>query len=855
MQCRALRTQPRAMSPPLTPGGTGSVLHRSPTGGDGYPSNSQQTRENGSARVHSRWQHWCNHTTHTPTGREPTTKPNSSHGWTCRPCLGTVHGSQRSHTGCWSVLFGLTTQPTTSIQGRGDILLLHAGPRDGGALDDIITQQQHDLGPRIIAADILRPPETGPNDILDDVFYSTLCRAAVGGKLSFVGGGPNCRTWSILRWFPKPGAPRPVRGRDPSQTWGLDSNSLEEQLDTDKDSILLLRQMVITALASKARQNQDFHSFLEHPRDPAECSQAPAAVKCSSIWATRVYKEWAKEVRHHKIQLDQCRLGQIARKSTTFSTDLPLHHWGGLQCNHAEHVKPPEMTFRDLSRYPPTLMSGLAEAIIQSIPNKEHGSCGCQQTGEPPGRTDRSSSVPLSQTMTLEDDPISVQSGFKTRPLRDGGGKPSAGRRPPPLRPQSKLKPIGDALTPLAQGCAQEVQKSINRGGRKHPFSEELLRETRKTIAHHIGLNLQVAEEMAPGQPFFLNLISALAAAGGDPDSKYPTSIATGVPLGVTSPTWTSPGIWPTKEELKGESPLWEDLLLPMGRDNYPSAKDFSSQVRQTFVEEVDMGMVEGPLTQEEAALRCGCTPEELCPGPLAAIDEGDKIRTIYDGSWGHTNSHIQQNTVEKTTAPTVMDCIQAIHWLSTSKETTSGTVASCTDLVWNSPHPHTTWAILKADVSKAHRRTKVQPNEWRYQVAQLDGEWWINKVGTYGMASAQLYWGRMAALLLRLCYLMFPHVDWGFVFVDDFCWLLRTDTATEDTAKLLLFLAALGCPLSWHKTVLSEVNTWLGFRVNPCGPIVDFPRTRGRHLRYSSRPSRLATPLRQRTLREHWDD
>ena len=170
------------------------------------------------------------------------------------------------------------------------------------------------------------------------------------------------------------------------------------------------------------------------------------------------------------------------------------------------------------------------------------------------------------------------------------------------------------------------------------------------------------------------------------------------------------------------------------------------------------------------------------------------------------------------------MDCVQAIHWLTTTKEKTSGTVASCTDLAWQPPHKQTTWALLKADVSKAHRRIKVQSNEWRYQVAQLDGEWWINKVGTYGMASAQLYWGRMAALLLRLCYMMFPHIDWGFVFVDDFCWLLRTDSATEDTAKLLLFLAAMGCPLSWHKTVLSEVNTWLGFQVNPCGPVVDFP-------------------------------
>ena len=41
--------------------------------------------------------------------------------------------------------------------------------------------------------------------------------------------------------------------------------------------------------------------------------------------------------------------------------------------------------------------------------------------------------------------------------------------------------------------------------------------------------------------------------------------------------------------------------------------------------------------------------------------------------------------------------------------------------------------------------------------------------MGTYGMASAQLYYGRMAAILLRLCSLIFPYIDWGFVFVDDF--------------------------------------------------------------------------------------
>ena len=44
------------------------------------------------------------------------------------------------------------------------------------------------------------------------------------------------------------------------------------------------------------------------------------------------------------------------------------------------------------------------------------------------------------------------------------------------------------------------------------------------------------------------------------------------------------------------------------------------------------MGMVEGPV--EAAASRCACD-EDLCPGPLAGIDEGDKIRTIYDAFLG----------------------------------------------------------------------------------------------------------------------------------------------------------------------------------------------------------------------------
>ena len=72
------------------------------------------------------------------------------------------------------------------------------------------------------------------------------------------------------------------------------------------------------------------------------------------------------------------------------------------------------------------------------------------------------------------------------------------------------------------------------------------------------------------------------------------------------------------------------------------------------------------------------------------------------------------------------------------------------------------------------------------------------------------------AALLLCITYMIFPQVDWGFVFVDDVCWLLRSGTANIWATTILATYTALGVPLSWKKKVLSEINTWLGFVINP---------------------------------------
>ena len=89
-------------------------------------------------------------------------------------------------------------------------------------------------------------------------------------------------------------------------------------------------------------------------------------------------------------------------------------------------------------------------------------------------------------------------------------------------------------------------------------FYVDLLQDIRHT------LDPGQQHTQAPGQPFFLTLISSVARQGGDPDWQYPLTLQQGVPLGVTTPTLTSPNVWPLKSELAGEDrepPAFQTLL------------------------------------------------------------------------------------------------------------------------------------------------------------------------------------------------------------------------------------------------------------------------------------------------------
>ena len=105
---------------------------------------------------------------------------------------------------------GWTPRPVLGFS-KPSLILLYVGKDDAGALDAYLHAYNPAFSEYIWAVDIRRKGGDLGQDMLEP--YSTMCSMAMAGKVALVGGGPNCRTWSILSWFPKPGGPPPVRGK------------------------------------------------------------------------------------------------------------------------------------------------------------------------------------------------------------------------------------------------------------------------------------------------------------------------------------------------------------------------------------------------------------------------------------------------------------------------------------------------------------------------------------------------------------------------------------------------------------------------------------------------------------------
>ena len=313
-------------------------------------------------------------------------------------------------------------------------------------------------------------------------------------------------------------------------------------------------------------------------------------------------------------------------------------------------------------------------------------------------------------------------------------------------------------------------------------WKESLLRE---------GVSEQGLTDVAHGQPFRLRLMEALLDKAGDPDHKFLLEGEKGFPVGVLRPLPRTPHVYEEQTSWKLEDDPY--MKAEVWRDNYESVGDHEEFVRQHFEEECKEGLME-KLTLEQAKQRYG---DKIAISSLAVLVEeshGNKRRIIHDATHG-TKINNRIKCRDKQRSPGARE---KRYLLSYYKKRG--------DVVFS----------LVGDISKAHRRFLHDPAEHGLlacRVKHSDNFIFVNKVGTFGVASASYWWGRLAGSGIRLVHeLLGPEMPIEMlIFADDLESLGAGVGGRRGIALSFLFLSTLGFPFKWSKQRGGLRVEWIG--------------------------------------------
>ena len=263
------------------------------------------------------------------------------------------------------------------IKNQGCIVHLYAGKDEGFTLTKAMKECGGDTT-RLLEFDLLRDPDH--DMVAKGGLFSTLLRLALDGCVDAVVGGPNCRTRSVLRYFDRPGYPKPCRST--TYPWGYNDLSDDERKKVNDDDVMMFRMMLLYVVAQMTRdallsdrsakrlgKKTAVAFLLEQPQSPEDYS------RCASIWRTHEWQEFRYAHHMWEYHFMQGDWGGVARKPTTLGTNLYLEMpdpstRGGLARGQGE-----EMDSKDLARWAPGMMREIAKSLTLTVQDKTLAIC------------------------------------------------------------------------------------------------------------------------------------------------------------------------------------------------------------------------------------------------------------------------------------------------------------------------------------------------------------------------------------------------------------------------------------------------------------------------------------------------
>ena len=305
------------------------------------------------------------------------------------------------------------------------------------------------------------------------------------------------------------------------------------------------------------------------------------------------------------------------------------------------------------------------------------------------------------------------------------------------------------------------------------------------------GIERDGLDWAAPGQPFFLRLMRGLLIMAEDPDRDFLLQGEKGFPVGVLKPLPRTEHMYEEQTSWRLEDDPW--IREEVWRSNYSSVSEHEDFVRQHFESECEEGLME-KVELKEAVERYG---SRLAISSLSVLVEeahNGKKRVIHDASHGVKINH-RIRCRDKLRSPGAGEKQYILAYYSER----------------NLP-----LFSLVGDVSKAHRRFLHDPEErglLACRVRDEDDHVYINKVGTFGVASASYWWSRISGAGLRLGHeLLGPRLPVELLlFADDLESLGNGQGGRRGIVLVFLYLSVLGFPFKWSKQRGGLRVEWIG--------------------------------------------
>ena len=678
------------------------------------------------------------------------------------------------------------------------------------------------------------------DDLTKSQLWDELLEQIRSGQFDVVFMSPPCNTWSRVRfqWQRFPG-PRPVRNASWPMGFPWLSNKQKEVVEFANYFVRQTIQACYVASASKTK------FLVEHPEDLG----AVAKERPASVWQLEEMRQMVLDTGATTWAVFQCQYGGLTPKPTRFVSNIQdakrvkFNKWPSFSkdgqylgplpysCGHRWHVKKLIGKSKDgrfqtgpSAAYPPGLCMFLAQ-LMASVLRNGGGELQVRPLSKPVGGV---SDVDISDVETQQRQCVDIQKedtimekvensfpptppplGERVSPSQENAGQPMwvewAGREtefvdgfglcsPNLFRPEQRGAFLGGEAKALVRNIhslvVQFVSNEIGDVRDKafklavgqfsaSPFSQGAMEELRRSWARLLP-RPQSAVEIPEGQPFLLELMSQTLEIFGDPDWMILTtdkeSFASGVPVGYDKPLLRVPSVFP--ERVK-QSRLDESEYMSVAK-NYKSAEENSKGLEEKFREDKSAGLM-FPTTM--GVLQSMYPSQEILVAALGAIKKPDgSVRPLHDGThFVQVNNNIVIN--DQLQYPGPQDTAGVIREVHDSKEAVF---------------------TISADISAAHRRVKIRREDWRLLACRSDASSkviWVNKVGTFGISSAPLWWTRLFSLVGRLVMRVLGQENlFQIVYVDDLHGAFLGDRKFLNLWVTIALYEALGTPFAYKK-------------------------------------------------------